>query len=317
MPTVERFEELRVWQNARGVVREVYRMTDEDAFRQDSGLRDQIRRAAVSVMSNIAEGFHAGSDAEFVRFLGYARRSLAEVQSQLYIGLDQRYLTEEAFAAVYAQSEAVFRQINALIGYLKSSREGKSFREALALYQTPQPNHPAETNLTNQTNQTTKTNPTASSSLQPNSRHCFVCGLENPFGLGLRFFQTDEDEVTATYIVPERYQGYPGVVHGGIVAAMLDEASGRALMGTDPETARFMYTARLEVKYRQNVPVGEPLRLVGKVVKNKRRTAVAQAFIYDQNEKVLAEAEALLVEVPAEVLQSIDVDALGWKVYPL
>lgn len=66
---------------------------------------------------------------------------------------------------------------------------------------------------------------------QPNSRHCFVCGVENPHGLHLTFKQTAPDEVTVEYTVPEHFQGYPGVVHGGIVAAMLDEVAGRAHMG--------------------------------------------------------------------------------------
>ena len=98
---------------------------------------------------------------------------------------------------------------------------------------------------------------------QPNSRHCFVCGIANPVGLHLRFYETAPGEVTVECTLPEQYQGYPGVVHGGIVAAMLDEVSGRSYMGNG-ESPRFMFTARLEVRYRKNVPVGQPLRLVGK-----------------------------------------------------
>ena len=62
---------------------------------------------------------------------------------------------------------------------------------------------------------------------QPNSRHCFACGLENPIGLKLKFYQTAEDEVTADYVAPEEYQGYPGILHGGVTATILDEAVGR------------------------------------------------------------------------------------------
>jgi len=153
-------------------------------------------------------------------------------------------------------------------------------------------------------------------SKQPNSKQCFVCGLENPFGLKMHFYQTAPDEVTTHYTVHPRYQGYPGVVHGGIVAAMLDEVTGRALMGADPEQARFMFTARLEVKYRQNVPVGQPLRLVGKVQRDRGRTATARASIFAEDGSVLAEAEALLVAVPQQTLEQSDLDALGWKVYP-
>ncbi len=148
---------------------------------------------------------------------------------------------------------------------------------------------------------------------QANSQSCFVCGLSNSFGLKIRFYTTGVGEVTADYTVPEQYQGYPGVVHGGIVAAMLDEAAGRSLMGGDPP--RFLYTAKLEIRYRKNVPVGQPLRLVGKAIKNKSRSAAASSALFDQDGTLLAEAEALLVDIPGSVLAGVDLEALGWKVY--
>lgn len=149
---------------------------------------------------------------------------------------------------------------------------------------------------------------------QPNSRHCFVCGLSNPFGLHLRFYNTGLGEVSAEVTLPEQFEGYPGVVHGGIVAAMLDEAAGRShMMGED---ARFMYTARLEVRYRKNVPVGKRIRLVGKAGTSKRRTAVATSAVYDEESNLLAEAEALLVDIPQDVLDEANVEELGWKIYP-
>jgi acyl-coenzyme A thioesterase PaaI-like protein len=98
---------------------------------------------------------------------------------------------------------------------------------------------------------------------QPNSKKCFVCGVENLNGLHLKFYEENPGEVTVEYTVPEQFQGYPGVVHGGIVAAMLDEVAGRAHMGGDPP--RFMFTARLDVRYRRNVPVNQPLRIIGRV----------------------------------------------------
>jgi len=151
------------------------------------------------------------------------------------------------------------------------------------------------------------------STRQPNSQQCFVCGLSNAYGLQLRFNITAPGEVTAEYTVPKHYQGYPGVVHGGIVAAMLDEVTGRAHMGIDPP--RFMVTARLEVRYRKNVPVGQPLRIVGRAEKSKGRTATATAAIYDQDGAVLAEADALLVDVPTDVFSNVDLAELGWRVY--
>lgn len=85
---IERFEDIKGWQEARVLANMVYDVSDSGPFARDFGLRDQIRKAAGSTMHNIAEGFDAGSDAEFIRFLKYARRSASEVQSQLYIALD-------------------------------------------------------------------------------------------------------------------------------------------------------------------------------------------------------------------------------------
>jgi acyl-coenzyme A thioesterase PaaI-like protein len=150
---------------------------------------------------------------------------------------------------------------------------------------------------------------------QPNSRHCFVCGVENPIGLRLKFYETAPGEVTADLNLPKDYQGYPGIVHGGVIAAMLDEAAGRAHMGP-VEAPRFMFTAKMEINYRKNVPVGQTLRLVGRAGPVKTRVAQACSAIYDLNGTLLADADVLLVNVPNKMFQSIDLSALGWKVYP-
>jgi acyl-coenzyme A thioesterase PaaI-like protein len=149
---------------------------------------------------------------------------------------------------------------------------------------------------------------------QPNSKHCFVCGRENPYGLKLNFYETQPGEVVVEYEVPEQYQGYPGVVHGGIVAAMLDEVTGRVHMGGDPP--RFMFTARLEIRYHKNVPVGKRLKIVGYAGKSRERTALATGKIFGPDGELLAEADALLVNVPESVTEEVDLEALGWKVYP-
>ncbi len=149
---------------------------------------------------------------------------------------------------------------------------------------------------------------------QPNSKHCFVCGRENLYGLKLNFYETQPGEVVVEYTVPEHYQGYPGVVHGGVVAAMLDEVTARVHMGGDPP--RFMFTARLEIRYHKNVPIGIPLKIVGYAGKSKERTALASGKIFGPEGDLLAEAEALLVNVPEEISGQVDLEALGWKVYP-
>jgi acyl-coenzyme A thioesterase PaaI-like protein len=148
---------------------------------------------------------------------------------------------------------------------------------------------------------------------QPNSRYCFVCGRENPYGLKLEFFEPAPGEVVVETIVPDQYQGYPGVVHGGIVAAMLDEVTGRVHMGGDPP--RFMFTARLSIRYRKNVPTGQLLRIVGRAGKSKERSAVAFGQIFGPDGGLLAEADALLVNVPDEITSQVDLKELGWQVY--
>jgi acyl-coenzyme A thioesterase PaaI-like protein len=150
---------------------------------------------------------------------------------------------------------------------------------------------------------------------QPNSRMCFVCGIENPIGLRLKIYITAQGVIETTYTAPDHFQGYPGVLHGGIVATILDEISGRAHMG-DPSAPRFMYTGKLEVKYRRNVPVGRPLKIIGKAGKAKGKLAEGWAGIYDEDGALLAEANTLLINVPQETLDMANLEALGWKVYP-
>jgi acyl-coenzyme A thioesterase PaaI-like protein len=151
---------------------------------------------------------------------------------------------------------------------------------------------------------------------QANSKMCFICGLENPVGLKLRIYEVEPGVIETTYTAPDHFQGYPGVLHGGIVATILDEISGRAHMGAS-ENPRFMFTAKLEVKYRKNVPIGKPLKIVGRAGRDKGRSAEGWAGIYDaETGELLAEGNTLLVNVPQERLGSADLDDLGWKVYP-
>lgn len=153
-------------------------------------------------------------------------------------------------------------------------------------------------------------------SKQPNSKMCFICGLENPVGLKLQIYEIEPGVIESSYLAPEHFQGYPGVLHGGIVATILDEISGRAHMGP-AESPRFMYTAKLEVKYRKNVPTGKLLRIVGKAGKAKARTAEGWAGIYEaESGELLAEANTLLVNIPPETFQNANLDEIGWKVYP-
>jgi acyl-coenzyme A thioesterase PaaI-like protein len=152
---------------------------------------------------------------------------------------------------------------------------------------------------------------------QPNSKMCFICGLENPVGLHLHIYEVEPGMIETTYIAPEHFQGYPGVLHGGIVGAILDEIAGRSHMGSDPNDPRFMFTAKLEVKYRQNVPIGKPLKIIGKAGKSKSRMAEAWSGIYDDaTNELLAEANVLLMNVPQEQFDRSKLSELGWQVYP-
>ena len=119
MAKIDRFEDLQSWQKTRILANNIYELTSKKNFARDFGLRNQIRRAAGSVMHNIAEGFDAGSNPEFIRFLKIARRSASEVQSQLYLALDQNYITEADLKDAYNLATETKRLINGMIAYLR------------------------------------------------------------------------------------------------------------------------------------------------------------------------------------------------------
>lgn len=129
MATVTRFEDLRCWQQAKRLALEVYALTREGEFSRDFALRDQIRRAAGSVMHNVAEGFDAGSDAEFVRFLRYSLRSAAEVHSQLYLAVELGYLDHLRFKKVVEVLVETKNSLHGFIAYLVKSKKVKSLKE--------------------------------------------------------------------------------------------------------------------------------------------------------------------------------------------
>lgn len=146
---------------------------------------------------------------------------------------------------------------------------------------------------------------------------CFICGLENPVGLHLHIYEVEPGVVETTYTAPQHFQGYPGVLHGGIVGAIIDEISGRSHMGSDPLSPRFMFTAKLEVRYRRNVPVGRPLKIIGKAGRSKARSAEAWAGIYDaETDELLAEGTTLSVNVPDGQFDLARLGELGWRVVP-
>ena len=118
MPTFKRFEDILAWQKARNVTKSVYNASKRGELAKDFGLRDQMRRASVSIMANIAEGFARRSDRDFANFLNMARSSAAEGQSHLYVALDQEYVDQAAFDDIYSQLEDISKMIFALAKHL-------------------------------------------------------------------------------------------------------------------------------------------------------------------------------------------------------
>ncbi len=116
---ITQFEEIESWKRARELTKEIYRISSTSVFSKDWALRDQIRRAAISIMSNIAEGFDSGFKTEFSRFLNMSRRSASELQSQLYVVKDQGYIDASEFHKIYKEAEAIRKLITGFIKYLK------------------------------------------------------------------------------------------------------------------------------------------------------------------------------------------------------
>ena len=117
---ITRFEDLECWQEARKLVNKVYAVTKDDDFKKDLRLSGQIQAASTSIMANIAEGFIRRSDKEFTQFLFIAMSSAAEVQSHLYIALDQDYIDQNQFDAIYNQTNKTAMIISGLIKYLRT-----------------------------------------------------------------------------------------------------------------------------------------------------------------------------------------------------
>ncbi|MEW6601546.1 MAG: four helix bundle protein [Nitrospirota bacterium] len=118
---VKYFEDLEIWKSARELANRIYKITGDGGFSKDFGLRDQIRRASVSVMSNISEGFERGGNQEFTQFLSIAKGSSGEVRSQLYVAVDQNYLAKEEGVKIIDEFKRLSIMINNFMEYLKGS----------------------------------------------------------------------------------------------------------------------------------------------------------------------------------------------------
>ena len=119
---IEKFEDIDAWREARKLVNMIYDVSNNGNFSNDYGLRDQIRRASISAMSNISEGFDRETNKEFIQFLIIARASVSEVKSHMYVALDRKYLSIEEFDSIYNEANTVINLINGFIRYLRKPR---------------------------------------------------------------------------------------------------------------------------------------------------------------------------------------------------
>ena len=130
MATITKFEEIEAWQEGRALKQEIYRQSKRGEFAKDFALRDQVRRAAISITANIAEGFERGGNREFLQFLSIAKGSCGEVQDHLYTAVDESYISNDEFNKLYAQAAEVGKLIGGFMRYLQRSEiRGIKFRQ--------------------------------------------------------------------------------------------------------------------------------------------------------------------------------------------
>lgn len=135
MPTITRFEDIEAWRTARELTRMIYALTEQDQFAKDFGLKNQIQRASVSVISNIAESFERRTQAQFLEYLGRSKASAGEVRCQLYIALDLKYLTQDQFNKVFDLADKSSRQIARFMSYLETHPQSRHVREEGSEYE--------------------------------------------------------------------------------------------------------------------------------------------------------------------------------------
>jgi acyl-coenzyme A thioesterase PaaI-like protein len=143
---------------------------------------------------------------------------------------------------------------------------------------------------------------------QPSSKMCFVCGRDNAIGFHMQFFQDSDGCVYADCIPKEEHQGFPGVMHGGLVTALLDEILGRTAIASN----LWCMTTQLDVRFRKPVPVGEPLKLKGEIVRRKGRLLEGRSELHLSDGSLAAVAEGKYLRIPDGPLQLYQ-SQLQWK----
>ena len=136
MASVKKFEDLEIWQLARELVKDVYKLTQKVGFSKDYGLKDQIRRSSVSVMNNISEGFESRTTKRFINYLGHAKGSCGETRSITYVALDCEYISESEFQVLYDRCTKISRKIQKLSSYLEGFNSNDRVKDSLVNYET-------------------------------------------------------------------------------------------------------------------------------------------------------------------------------------
>ena len=147
---------------------------------------------------------------------------------------------------------------------------------------------------------------------QPNSRMCFVCGIDNPIGLHLKFYTDDGGRCIARFQPKPEHQGYPGQLHGGLTSALLDEVMGRVLIMEDV----WAMTGRLEIKFRKPVPLDQELTIVAELTRNRSRAYEARGEIQLPDGTTLIEGSGMYIRIPDEVVEQAKTELDFWAVIP-
>ncbi len=155
---------------------------------------------------------------------------------------------------------------------------------------------------------------------QPNSRDCFICGIENGAGLRMAFYETTSDdgpEVLARFTGDDHHQSYPGRMHGGVITGILDEVLARAIMigAASPEETVWGVAADLSVRFRKPVPLGVELTARGRITRNLRLLFEGSGEIYLPDGSPAATATGKYMKMPLEKISDVDADAMAWRVY--
>jgi acyl-coenzyme A thioesterase PaaI-like protein len=147
---------------------------------------------------------------------------------------------------------------------------------------------------------------------QPNSRMCFVCGIENPIGLKLKFYTDDEGRCITRFRPREEHQGYPGNLHGGVISTLLDETMGRVLIHQNV----WAITGRLEIKFAKPVPLDRELTVIGELTRSRSRAYEARGEIRLPDGTVLVEGSGRYIRIPDEAIQETRSGLDFWEVVP-